>query len=100
MNGKMNEKIIDKEYDFNKPLIQKIDSVIDNSKNARFNNLFNLFDHRCEYDINFTKITNNETNNFTSSDKNMSLYQTKKINNCSKKWFYILSHKQSKNKRI
>ena len=31
MKGTMNENVFVKEYDFNKPLIQKIDSLIDNS---------------------------------------------------------------------
>ena len=32
MNGIKNENIIVEEYEFNKPLIQKIDSLIDNSR--------------------------------------------------------------------
>ena len=31
MNGKTNENVIVKEYEFNNPLIQKIDSIIGNS---------------------------------------------------------------------
>ena len=35
------------------------------------------FDHICEYDIDFTNITNIETVNLTISDKSMDLYELK-----------------------
>ena len=44
-------------------------------------NYFHTFDHICEYDLNFTNIGNNETVNFTISDKSMGLYElNKKVN--------------------
>ena len=71
MSGIMNENelTIVKEYEFNNPLIQNIDSIIDNSIRDCHNKYFHTFDHICEYDLNFTNITNNETVTFTISDK-------------------------------
>ena len=63
----MNEDVIVTEYEFNNPIIQKIDSIIDNSNRDCHNKYFHTFDHICEYDLNFTKIGNNETVNFTIS---------------------------------
>ena len=74
----MNEKFFGKEYEFDKPLIQKIDSLIDDSIGDCHNKYFHTFDNICEYDLNFTNITNNETVNFTISDKSMSMYELNK----------------------
>ena len=74
----MNDNIIVKEYDFKNPLIQKIDSLIDKSIRDCHDKYFHTFDHICEYDLNFTDIGNNETVNFTISDKNMGLYELNK----------------------
>ena len=71
----MNENNIVKEYEFENPLIQNIDSIIDNSTRDCHNKYFHTFDHICEYDLNFTNITNNETVNFTISDKCMGMYE-------------------------
>ena len=88
MNGKTNENVIVKQYEFNKPLIQKIDFLIDISIKGCYDKYLHTFDHLCDYDLNFTKIGNNETVNFTISDKNMGLYElNKKINCCSRKRF-------------
>ena len=75
MNGIMNENqlTIVKEYEFDNPLIQKIDSLFDNSIRDCHNKYFHTFDHICEYDLNFTKIGNNETVNFTISETSMGL---------------------------
>ena len=80
MNGIMNDNqlTIVKEYEFKNPLIQKIGSLIDNSIRDCHRNYFHTFDHICEYDINFTNITNNESVNFTISDKSMSMYELNK----------------------
>ena len=53
----MSENIIVKEYEFDKPVFHKIDSLIDNSLRDCHNKYFHTFDHICEYDINFTNIT-------------------------------------------
>ena len=74
----MNESVIVKEYGFDKPLIQKLDSIIDNCIRDCHDKYFHTFDHLCVYDINFTNIANNETVNFTISDKTMGLYESNK----------------------
>ena len=74
----MNENVIVKEYDFNKPLIQKIDSLIDNSIRDCHDKYFHTFDHICECNPNFTVTGNIRTVNFTNSDKSMSLYELNK----------------------
>ena len=80
MDGIMNENqlTIVKEYKFDKPVIQKIDSLIDNSIRDCHHKYSHTFDHVCEYDLNFTNITINETVNFTISDKCMGMYELNK----------------------
>ena len=77
MNGITNvtQLTIVKEYKFEKPPIQKIDSLIDKSIRDCHSKYFQTFDYVCEYDFNFTNITNNEIVNFTISDKSMGLYE-------------------------
>ena len=70
----MNENVIVKEYEFDNPLIQKIDSLMDNSIRDCHNKYFHTFDHVCEYDLKFKNITNNELIDFTISDKSMNLF--------------------------
>ena len=74
----MIENVIVKEYEFDISLIQKIDSLIDNSIRVCHNKYFHTFDHLCEYDIQLTNITNNEIVNFTISDKRMGSYEINK----------------------
>ena len=74
----MNENVIVKEYEIDNPLIQNIDSLIDNSIRDCHNKYFHTFDHICEYNLNFTNTTNNETANFTFSDKSMGMYELNK----------------------
>ena len=78
MNGITKEKVIVKEYGIDNPLIQKIDSIIDNCIRDCHNKYFHTFDHICEYNLNFTNITNNETVNFTISGKSMGMYELNK----------------------
>ena len=73
-----NQFTIVEEYKFDKPLFQKIDSLIDNSIRDCHHKYFHTFDLVCEYDITFTNITNNETDNFTISDKCMGMYDWNK----------------------
>ena len=75
MNSITKENVIVMEYEFDKPLIHKIDSTIDNCIRDCHHKYFHTFDHVCEYDLNFTNISNNETVNFTISNKNMGLYE-------------------------
>ena len=75
MNGITKENVIVREYEFDKPLIQKIDSIVDNCIRDCQNKFFHTFDHICEYDLNFTNTNNNESVNFTISDKSMGMYE-------------------------
>ena len=77
MIGILNENVVVKEYEFDNPLIQKIDSLIDNSIKDCHNKYFHTFDHICEYDIQLTNITNIESVNFTISEKSMGMYELK-----------------------
>ena len=70
-----NQLTIVKEYEFNNPLIQKIDSLIDKSIRDCHDKYFHTLDHICEYDLNFTNIGNNEKVNFTFSDKCIGMYE-------------------------
>ena len=56
----------------------KFDSVIDNSIRDCHHKFFHTFDHVCEYNLNFTNLTNNETVNFTIFDKSMGLFELNK----------------------
>ena len=60
-----------KEYELNNPLHQKIDSLIEDCIRDCHIKYFQTFDHICEYNLNFKKTSNNESVNFTISDKNM-----------------------------
>ena len=73
-----NELKLVKKYEFDTPLITKMDSMIDKSIRDWHNKYFHTFDHICEYDLNFTNITNNETINFTISDKCMGMFELNK----------------------
>ena len=74
----MNENVFVKEYEFDKPLIQKIDFIVDDSIRDCHHKYFHTFDHICGYDIQLTNITNNEIVNLTISDKSMILYELSK----------------------
>ena len=78
MNAVKNENGIVKVYHFDKPLIQKIGFIIDDCIRDCHNKYFQTFDHICEYDLNFTKTGENETINFTISDKSMDWYEINK----------------------
>ena len=78
MNGKTNENVSVKVDEFDNPLIQKIDSIIDNCIRDRYGKYFHIFDHICVYDNNFTNNANNETVIFTISDKSMASYELNK----------------------
>ena len=80
MDGIMDENQLTnvKVYEFNNPLLTKIDSLIDKSIRDCHHKYFHTFDHVCEYDLNFTNTSNNESVNFTISDKSMGLYELNK----------------------
>ena len=77
MDGVMSKNLLTivEEYEFDQPLIQKIDSIIDNCIRDCHNKYFHTFDHKCAYDFKFTNITNNGTVTLTIADKNMNLYE-------------------------
>ena len=77
MNALINEnelKLV-KEYKIDNPLIQNINSIISKCYRDCHNKYFHTFDFICEYNLNFTNITNNESVNFTISDKSMGMYE-------------------------
>ena len=77
MNGIINENklTIVKEYNFDNPPIQNINSIISKCYRDCHHKYFHTFDFICEYNLNFTNNTNNESVNFTISDKNMGMYE-------------------------
>ena len=93
MNGIMNENQLHlvKEYKFDNPLIQNIDSLIDDSIRDCHNKYFHTFDHICEYNLSFTNITNNEIVNFTISDKGLNLYELNKKLTLARERDYIIN---------
>ena len=68
----MNENVIVTEYEFDKPLFQKIDSIFNICISDCHNKYFHTFDHICVYDTEFTNIGKNEKVKLTISDKNIS----------------------------
>ena len=87
----MNENVIVEEYQFNNPIIQKIDSLIDTCFRDCHDKHFHTFDHICEYDLNFTNIANNESVNFIISDKSMGMYElNQKIAKAREKSFIFI----------
>ena len=92
MNGIMKENVIVKEYEIDNPLIQNIDSIIDKCIRDCHNSYFHTFDHICEYNLNFTNITNNETVNFLISDKSMGMYELNKKLTIARENGFIFNH--------
>ena len=94
MKGMMNENqlTIVKEYEFDNLLIQQIDSLIDNSIRDCHNKYFHTFDHICEYDIQLTNITDNESVNFTISEKSMGMYELNKKSTLARENGFIFNH--------
>ena len=62
MNGiiNANELTIVKKYEFENPLIQNIDSIINKCYRDCHYKYFHTFNYECVYDINFKNITKNE----------------------------------------
>ena len=103
-----NELMIVKKCEYNTPVITEIDFIIEESIRDCYSKYFHdSFDIDYEYDLNFTNVTNNESVNFTISDKNMNMYELNKkltlarkrgfkfnqINNFTIKFYTPLSHK-------
>ena len=79
MNEIINENklFVVKEYEFESPLIQNIDSIIDKCYRDCHNKYYHTFKYECLYDLNFTN-DNNESVNFTISGKNFDLHELNK----------------------
>ena len=75
----MNDNVNNKEYETKNPLFHKIDSTIHNCDRNCQKIHFQKMDHLCVYDIKLTNIVNKVSVNLTISNKNMSLYELKKI---------------------
>ena len=67
-----------KKYEYDTPLFTEIDSIIDKSFTDCNNKYFNPFKIICEYDLNFTNITDNEIVDFMISDESMSMFELNK----------------------
>ena len=80
MNGIMNQNqlTVVKEYEFDNPLFQSIDSIINKCYRDCHKKYYHTFEYECVYDLNFTNDSNNESVNFTISDKNMGMYELNK----------------------
>ena len=79
-----NQLAIVKEYEFDKPLIHKIDTIIDHCFRDCHNKNFHTFEYKCVHVILQAKMGNNEIVNLTIADKSMNLYElNKKFKNCS-----------------
>ena len=73
-----NQLTIVKEYEFDNPLIQDIDFIIDKSIRDCHHEYFHTFNHIYDYNLNFTNTNNNELVKFTISDKSFKLYEVNK----------------------
>ena len=80
MDGIINENklTVVKEYKFDNPIIQNIDSIINKCYRECHNKYYHTFEYECVYYLIFTIITNNEIVNFTISDKNLAVYELNK----------------------
>ena len=86
-----NELYVVKEYKFDTPLFQKIDSIIDGCFREYHNKYFHTFKYVCIYVIKLTNITNIEINNITISDESMSLFELyKKLTLARQRGFRVL----------
>ena len=93
MDGIMNNNqlTIVKEYNFDNPLIQNINSIISECYRDCHHKYFHTFDFICEFDLNFTNINNNEIVNFTISDKSMGMYELNQKLTLAKQRGYIFN---------
>ena len=102
MNGVVNQNQLTfvKEYEFDNPLIQKIDSLIDSSIRDSHHKCFHTFEYECVYDLNFTNDTNNESINFTISDKNLGMYELNKKLSIARQRGFIFNQINKLTKKI
>ena len=88
MNRIINENKLSivKEYEFESPLIQNIDSIIDKCYRDCHNNFYHTFEYECVYDLNFTNDIH-----FTISDKNLGMYELNKKLTLARERGYIFN---------
>ena len=74
----MNKNQVVKDFEFNKSLVHKLDSILDSCCRDCHDNYFHKFKYDCIYDINLTNIFNNEITILTIADQSMNLYEINK----------------------
>ena len=79
------------EYNFDSPTIIEIDNIIDKCYRDCHNKYFHTFDYICDYDLNFTNITNKEIVNFTISEKSLGMYELNKKSSVARQRGYIFN---------
>ena len=89
MNG--DELYVVKEYIFDNPSIQKVDSLIDNSIRDCHIKYFHTFRYVCIYDIELTNITNNEIIIISISVESMNLFEINKKLKLARQRGYIFN---------
>ena len=90
MNGIMNQNqlTVVKEYEFDNPFIQNIDSIINKCYKDCHHKYFHTFEYECIYNLNFTNVINNEILTLTISGKSLGLYElNKKLKNARRSGF-------------
>ena len=99
MNGILNESIVVKEYDSNKPYVHEIDYFLNDIIEDCRNKHFHTFENRLVYDFKFTNISNNEEINFTITHRTMELYGlNKKIKTARRNGFLFIQKIKTKDK--
>ena len=73
-----NQLTIVKEYKFNKPDINKLDSIIDKCIRDCHYKYYHTFEYKQVFDVKLTNISKIEMNKLTISDKSMGLYELNK----------------------
>ena len=79
-----------KKYEFFKPLIHTVNSIIDNSYTDCYDKYVQTFFYTCIYDIEFRSIGSTEVYNLKVSDKIMGLYDLKKIKLLNKEVSFLI----------
>ena len=83
-----NQLTIVKEYEFIKPLFQKVNSIFDDCFRDCHKKYFHTIEYKRVYDIKLTNTGNIEKINLTICDINMGLYElNKKLKNARQKGF-------------
>ena len=73
-----NELFVVKEYEFENPLIQNINSIIDRCYRDCHYKYFHTFKYEGIYNFNFTNVINNKMVNFTIYDTSLNIKELKK----------------------